>query len=273
MIAFHVPGRSNGLRSTPAAERFVNSVRYTTERAMNDGIKLPDLTGKALNRSLPFAEIIDITGVINHLDGHECAVADCCNHAERCMNPLNPLDGSHCSEHANAPIPKEHVTCGLISDPEITDTPLFVSKRDRKRRCVTRFKTRKSQRHEGHWHAWDTAEGVARFLYPQFREYFVENMKDLRPNERLCTLCLRIFTGEAKSPTTRCRRCVDITRLYNHPELREWSLSHLQPQGGRDKWFRETSKYLREGVNFIPFSVRGRGSLGGFDSDPVYLLT
>lgn len=103
MVAFHVPGRSNGLRNDSAAKSLVNIVRCTTERVMNDVIKLSDLTGQVLNRSLPFTEMTDFTGLINHLDGDECAVSDCSSRAEYCTNPLNPLDGFHCSEQSNAP--------------------------------------------------------------------------------------------------------------------------------------------------------------------------
>lgn len=261
MIEFKVPGRTNITRyNCSAVECLIHNIRHATERILADNVKLPSLKGMSLNRSFPFAESIDFIRPIPQMDNQGCSITGCSGRAEYFRNPLNPLQGIVCSEHKPGEIPLECGHCGLPSDPLITDTPFRVSQKDRKRRCITCIgnPTR-------HWYLWDTAEATARLLFPEFREYHLARLRAMQPNERLpneqiCSLCLHVCTLQCGwKSMAQCANCIQHPPSCNSTELREWSLTQFQPEGGRDKWFREKAIHVREGIGFIPYSGN-RGS-------------
>lgn len=145
---------------------------------------------------------------------------------------------------------KECDHCVLLSGPETTDTPFHISRKDRKRRCITC--TRNGPRH---WYLWDTAVATARLLFSEFREYHLANLRAMPPNEltvngKVCTMCLSRFFRGCRNKV-KCTHCSIRPPSCITPEMKEWSLTQFQPNGGHDTWFREKVIYLRNGIRFI----------------------
>lgn len=68
MIASNIPGQSRCANNSEAVEKLIRDVRDSVEDAMADGIGLLDFSTLCLNRSSPFTEPCEGSGLINHFE-------------------------------------------------------------------------------------------------------------------------------------------------------------------------------------------------------------